>query len=206
MGHIYIFRNKVNGKVYVGRSDRKEYQRKREHYYELRHNDHGNPYLQASWNKYGEENFERTVIEHTDNPQRTKEREQYWVEYYTDVLGPDNVYNIMAVGDSNYGKKIPVISEKLKQRYAEGFAPRKGKALSDEQREQIRETHSKIWKGFVSPDGNIITITNLAGFCRDNRLYVTGMRNVYYGKQVSCQGWTHINKREDGRKLRYKKE
>lgn len=53
---IYIIRNTVNNKVYIGSAiDIKK--RWRDHKWCLKENKHHNPHLQASYNKYGLENF-----------------------------------------------------------------------------------------------------------------------------------------------------
>lgn len=84
---IYKIANKINGKIYIGKSlDVKE--RKYSHFYKLRKNEHGNQYLQVSFNKYGEENFEFSIIEFVaDNLLNIREI------YYIDTLKPE--YNIM---------------------------------------------------------------------------------------------------------------
>jgi group I intron endonuclease len=58
---IYIIRNTVNNKVYVGSATdiRKRW---RDHKWHLNHNKHHNSHLQASWNKYGINAFEFSVI------------------------------------------------------------------------------------------------------------------------------------------------
>ena len=62
---IYKIVNKINGKYYVGGSKNID-NRWREHKADLRNNAHHNNYLQNSWNKYGEHNFEFTMIEKCD--------------------------------------------------------------------------------------------------------------------------------------------
>nr|MDA3779499.1 GIY-YIG nuclease family protein [Bacteroidales bacterium] len=53
---IYIIRNKINNKIYVGSAiDVKK--RWRDHKWYLKENKHHNPHLQASYNKYELENF-----------------------------------------------------------------------------------------------------------------------------------------------------
>ena len=84
---IYKIINKVNGKTYIGKSlDVKE--RRYSHFYLLRKNKHGNQHLQASFNKYGEKNFEFSIIEFVaDNQLNTREI------HYINTLKPE--YNIM---------------------------------------------------------------------------------------------------------------
>jgi len=57
---IYKIINKVNGKYYIGSSNDIK-GRWSEHKNDLKANRHDNDYLQKSWNKYGEENFEFEV-------------------------------------------------------------------------------------------------------------------------------------------------
>ena len=59
---IYKIENKINGKKYIGQSIDIN-RRFREHKNSLRNNKHGNNYLQASFNKYGEDNFTFEIID-----------------------------------------------------------------------------------------------------------------------------------------------
>ena len=62
MSGIYMIRNIINNKVYIGQSsDLKD--RLAHHKSSLRHNRHYSSYLQNAWNKYGEENFEFIILE-----------------------------------------------------------------------------------------------------------------------------------------------
>lgn len=83
---IYMLINKVNGHRYVG-SSRNIRIRLWKHRSLLRHNKHENPHLQNAWNKYGEENFDYSILEKCTEEERFK-REQF----YIDTLKPE--YNI----------------------------------------------------------------------------------------------------------------
>jgi group I intron endonuclease len=58
---IYKILNKINNKVYIGSATdiRKRW---RDHKWYLNHNIHHNSHLQSSWNKYGVDNFEFSII------------------------------------------------------------------------------------------------------------------------------------------------
>lgn len=57
------------------------------------------------------------------------------------------------------------------------------------------DVHAQVWKGFVNPDGNEVTIVNLQKFCREHGLNFTSMRRLATGKSKpkSHRGWTHRN-------------
>ena len=59
---VYIIRNTVNGKVYVGSAARSTKRRWIDHRMTLRGNRHRNRHLQSAWNKYGEESFTFSVL------------------------------------------------------------------------------------------------------------------------------------------------
>lgn len=53
---IYVIRNKMNGKCYIGQSSDIE-SRWKHHVNDLKSNCHHNQKLQNAWNKYGKDNF-----------------------------------------------------------------------------------------------------------------------------------------------------
>lgn len=78
---IYIIRNLVNDKIYVGSSVNIK-RRFAQHKSTLRHNTHKNKHLQNAWNKYGEENFEFVTIEHHSYPEKVLGRENKCIYLY----------------------------------------------------------------------------------------------------------------------------
>ena len=54
---------------------------------------------------------------------------------------------------------------------------------------------SRVWEGFIDPDGNETTITNLHDFCRKNGLHIRSMQELASGKSRmrSYRGWMHKN-------------
>ena len=57
MKGVYLIRNNVNQKIYIGSTSNSFRERWRYHENHLRINKHGNTYLQNAWNKYGEDAF-----------------------------------------------------------------------------------------------------------------------------------------------------
>jgi len=91
-GIVYCITNTENGKIYIGSSANYK-SRKYAHKTQLNRDIHHNKYLQRSWNKYGEECFEFSILEkHIDIPVLI-ERERYWIQYY-DSTNKDIGYNM----------------------------------------------------------------------------------------------------------------
>ena len=74
---IYMIKNVVNEKVYIGQSI-DIYDRWIEHKNALRGNYHANNHLQHAWNKYKEQSFQFSVIEEC-NECELNDKEIYWI-------------------------------------------------------------------------------------------------------------------------------
>ena len=97
---IYLIKNLVNDKKYVGKSSN-IMTRWVHHKTDLRYNCHHNRHLQFAWNKYGEENFEFSVIEECSIDDLNS-KESYWINFYDSY---NNGYNMDKGGDGTYGYK-----------------------------------------------------------------------------------------------------
>lgn len=93
---IYIIRNKVNNKVYVGQSKNLE-TREKQHFGDLKANKHFNSILQYSWNKHGENSFEFEVIEYC-KIEELNDREIYWANKHN-AHDRNSGYNIASCGN-----------------------------------------------------------------------------------------------------------
>jgi group I intron endonuclease len=99
---IYKILNKANGKFYIG-SAIDFTLRWAQHKYLLRLNNHDSSLLQNTWNKYGEDAFEFTIIEHCEK-EKTLEREQFWLDW-TKCYNREIGYNFRKNAHSNLGVK-----------------------------------------------------------------------------------------------------
>jgi len=97
---IYVIKNLINDKKYIGQSKNIE-QRFVGHRSALRHNRHANKHLQSSWNKYGECSFVFDVLEECEYEQ-LNEREIYYIDLYDTY---NTGYNLCRGGDGNPGYK-----------------------------------------------------------------------------------------------------
>lgn len=97
---IYKIENKINSKVYIGQSNN-IYKRWYAHKNDLRRNVHDNDYLQHAWNKYGEENFEFSIVELCENNiDVLNSREQFYIDKFN-VIDRNLGYNIKPKADNS---------------------------------------------------------------------------------------------------------
>ena len=93
MAYIYQITNKLNGKIYIGKSEHNIEKRFKEHCSDAFKERNEKRPLYAAMRKYGVENFEISLIEETDKP---NEREVYWIEHTGSFK---NGYNATKGGD-----------------------------------------------------------------------------------------------------------
>ena len=96
MAYIYLIKNNVNNKVYVGKTELSIVERFKEHIRNSRKERCKNRPLYRAMDKYGVENFTVSMIEETDRPE---DREVFWIAFYDSYK---NGYNATLGGD---GKK-----------------------------------------------------------------------------------------------------
>ena len=89
MEYIYVIENKNSDKFYIGRTNDPA-ARKRGHLSELRRGIHGNPRLQASFNKHGESAFEFKVVDSAPSDS-IHEKEAEWFAAFD--CNKDYLYN-----------------------------------------------------------------------------------------------------------------
>lgn len=77
MAYIYQIVNKINGKIYVGKTEFSLEKRFKEHCADSKKEGKEKRPLYAAMRKYGIENFYIELLEETDNPE---EREKFWIE------------------------------------------------------------------------------------------------------------------------------
>ncbi len=110
---IYQILNVINNKRYIGSAiniDRRWYEH-RSDFKKGKNSSH----LQNSYNKYGKENFEFSVIEYVEDENSLIEREQYWIDTLK-VTDRNKGYNICPTAGSTLGFKY---SEKTREGMSE---------------------------------------------------------------------------------------
>ncbi len=136
-------------------------------------------------NKYGIENFERTIVEYIEKEEDILVREQYYLDTLNCAKSP-RYYNISPTaggGDCGNGSKI---SATKKKKFASGdlVINNKGKAMKDEQKLKIADD----WE-IITPKQEVLTITNMLEYCRQNKLNASAMSAVARGRKSSYKGY-----------------
>ena len=98
-GYIYKITNKINEKIYIGKTLQPIYMRFKEHCKDAFRDRNEKRPLYAAMRKYGTESFEIELIEEI-SIDRLSEREMYWIEKYDSY---HNGYNATRGGD---GKQL----------------------------------------------------------------------------------------------------
>ena len=125
---IYMIRNKTTGKIYIGQSVN-IYSRFKSHKNYLRAGKHHNEYLQNSWNKYGEEDFEFLILEETMK-ETLYQREHFYMKSFNSCFS-ENGFNIETLtGEENRKIIHPETGKKIS-------AANKGHETSEETRKKI---------------------------------------------------------------------
>ena len=96
MAYIYQITNDINGKIYIGKTERTIEERFREHCKDAYRREFEKRPLYSAMRKYGIEHFHVEMLEETDSPE---EREIYWIEAKRSFK---NGYNATLGGDGKH--------------------------------------------------------------------------------------------------------
>ncbi len=126
---IYKITNKVNNKIYIGKTEQKLEKRFQQHIAVAK----SNPkyHIHFAINKYGEKNFEIKTIETLDNSSDIFEREKYWINRYHS-FNHDIGYNNTPL--SMGGKRINPMSKETRAKISKAH---KGRIKSPEHLKNI---------------------------------------------------------------------
>lgn len=127
---IYQIVNKVNNKRYIG-SSVDIYRRWGQHEYELRRGMHPAKHLQSAWDKYGEDNFEFSIIKVVKDIENILRVEQEYLDEHT------HEYNTILIAGNNLGYRHTEDAKKRMSIIHTGF----------KHTEESKRKMSDYWKG-----------------------------------------------------------
>ena len=129
---IYLHRNKINGKCYVGQTCQEPTARWGKNGWHY----HDQEYFYRAIQKYGWNNFEHIILEKNISKEKVDERECYWGGYYHS-LAPEG-YNLQ-LGKFE-SKNISTLSTKNRSEAS------LEKWENDEYRQKVVNSRKKMWK------------------------------------------------------------
>lgn len=160
MGCIYIIRNTVNNKVYIGQTSQTMAERWQEHKYNAKAGKRGQP-IYLAMRKYGIENFYIEELHANQDGESLGELEIKYIAQFNSIA--PNGYNVLAGGSKFIGDH-PMHRPEIRQMFSERFKGDKnpakrpdvkekirqnalGKKASDETRKKMSENNGRYWAG-----------------------------------------------------------
>jgi group I intron endonuclease len=177
MKGIYKITNLINGKTYIGQTDRLNY-REREHFYRLENNTHHNEHLQRAFLKYGKNNFKFEIIEETED---LDNREIFWINEHGGINS-----------DLNYNLKDP-----LNKKWSEYVKIKHGKQMLGEDNPNFGRKWTQEQKDTASKKKLGISLEELLGE-EKAKLAKENMRKGQLGRNHSDEVKDKIRKANEG--------
>ena len=167
-----IYAIKLNDQYLVGQTNRPFFLRFREHRLALRNQKHDNPYLQNSFNKHGEQNFQFVVLE--ESTEKLNEKEVFWIEKLKSMKNKKG-WNMREGG--SFGKY--------------GTSLRKKVSLGIRNSEKSKLARQKTRKPIclISPAGEKVYFTGIRDFCQQHNLSPACIWRLQAGKVMQHKGW-----------------
>lgn len=158
---IYYIRNTVTRRSYIGQSVNIESEWIKVHRYRLRKGIHPNKYLQKDYDEFGEDSFIRDIICECNQDELGKLEQSYIKEFHTHVS--EGGYNISWGGDT------PMLGRKHSQKTKDIMSEqRKGRVVSDETKEKIRNSKLGIKRSKETVEKMIKNHAHLSGSLNPN--------------------------------------
>lgn len=184
---IYKIINKNNGKIYIGRTKQLR-RRMTEHRSQYNRQDRtNNSPLYIAMREEGIENFYHEIIEETEDFEKSCELEKYYIQYYRENLGRDNVYNYQKGGVGGQSHNIDGNNN-----------PMYGKHWTEDEKKQVCRGLTEYNKSRSVP----ITVINI--YTNETRNYeslATMRKDLHCGTDTILKG----NLTKNGWKI-YKKD
>jgi group I intron endonuclease len=207
---IYKITNLINGKIYIGQTTTTIEKRWKRHSWSCTQKD---PKMAITYaiKKYGKENFKIEQIDTANSIKELNEKEIFYIKSFNS-LSP-NGYNLTTGGlnkvlseetrkkisQSNKGKIVSDETRKKSSESHKGYKVKKetkekisialkGRIPSEKAKLKSIEVLSKTYT-LISPNGEKITFTNMAKFCKENNLSNSKLCLVVQGKRNHHKGW-----------------
>lgn len=204
MAYVYKITNNVNGKIYIGQTNRSIEERFLEHKRDAFKERNKKRPLYDAMKKYGTDAFSIELVEETDNP---LEREKFWIEYFGSFKSG---YNATIGGDGTPYIDYDLVVSEYQQLKNQNEVARKLKISSDTVRKILkiykikRVSHKEVVQKALGKivnqydlDGNFIqsfpslkaAATSLGKITNTSLGATSHISNVCKGKRKTAYGY-----------------
>ena len=199
MGYIYMHKNKINGKIYVGQTVREKANYRWGNNGKKYIDNNSNSHFSNAIKKYGWNNFEHIIICECELEQ-LDDKEREYIKLF-DSTNPEKGYNSESGGNKN-----KIISEDAKQKMSKAHKGKPGRKLTEEERKKMSESRKgknnpmygvkgkdhpnfgkfnrcnckKVIK--ITPDNHIEEYASVAETARKNNTCFTNISGVCHGR------------------------
>ena len=176
---VYVHRNKINGKRYVGITNNtsKRWYGKGKHY-------EGSPYFYSAIQKYGWDNFTHEIIVRGLTLNEASEMEQYYIAKYKSCEKKYG-YNLTMGGQNAPTMLGKHHSEETRQKMREKAL---GRTIPDEQRQSHSKWMSKNFVGNRNPKSRAVRCINTGEVFETQRIAAQEKGVLQSKISLCCQG------------------
>lgn len=182
---VYKIVNKINGKVYIGKTTKSLNHRMSRHIYHAKNR--VNRKLYDAMNKYGYDNFEIFPLCECGSGEELNDKERAYIEEYKS-MSSDFGYNMTSGGDGGpmpresilkmiSKKKGVKLSDETKKKMSDSKIGKKHGPMSDEQKIKLSESIREKWKNDRDYSHRSKENNHMRGKCGD--------LHPFYGKRHS---------------------
>lgn len=197
MGYIYIIRNYINEKVYIGQTTKNIEDRWKQHLYNAINSKTRNQALYLAMRKYGVENFYIEELENVCDDLSLDDKEIYYIKEFNS-LAP-NGYN-ETLGGSKFKDDNPMYHDEIRTKVSKHFIGDKNPAKRPEVREKIRKSRlgtkasDETKKKMSQNNGRYWLGKNLSKETRDKISKNHGCRGKFGGLNPNAKQVARIDK------------
>lgn len=179
---IYLHRNKINNKVYIGQTrlqPEKRWGTQGQGYKKQ-------PYFWSAIQKYGWDNFEHDILAYVLNQEDADKEEQYWIQFFNSN-NADFGYNLTIGGQGSRKLSSDNLARK-KKAIADYWASDKGKIQAKKHSLEVMGKNNPMYGKHHTEESK-----------RKISESVTGMKNPNYGKHFTDEHKAKISESNKGK-------
>lgn len=184
---IYKATNKVNNKIYIGKTVNSLNDRILGHNSDARLNKF-NSLFHAAIHKYGEDNFEWEILCETDSESKLNALEKFYIATYRKMA---RLYNILNGGDGSGSGENHYF-------YGKHHTEETKKKISESKKGNCKPNSGSFKKGQIISEETREKLKGRTPWNKGNGIYMSGEKNHFYGKKHSEETKRKISEKKKG--------